>query len=117
MSTYNQMIYVNGSSAMLSLVALRRVGRPLDRSLDLPGFKPTRRSSGTRSCSRCCAMFGQQIIYFIIKDFGALFFATAMTTRQFVGILLSCMLFAHPLTGGQVAGTCVGRRRDVLQSV
>ena len=28
-----------------------------------------------------------------------------MTTRQFISILLSCILFAHPLTGGQWLGT------------
>lgn len=28
-----------------------------------------------------------------------------MTTRQFISILLSCILFAHPLSGGQWAGT------------
>lgn len=40
-----------------------------------------------------------------IKTFGALLFATVMTTRQFISILLSCILFAHPLTGGQWLGT------------
>ena len=28
-----------------------------------------------------------------------------MTTRQFLSILLSCILFAHPLTLGQWGGT------------
>lgn len=28
-----------------------------------------------------------------------------MTTRQFISILLSCILFAHPLSGGQWVGT------------
>ena len=36
-----------------------------------------------------------------IKTFGALLFATVMTTRQFISILLSCILFAHPLTAGR----------------
>lgn len=40
-----------------------------------------------------------------IKTFGALLFATVMTTRQFISILLSCILFAHPLSGGQWVGT------------
>jgi len=47
------------------------------------------------------------MIYYIIKEFGALVFATAMTTRQFVGILLSCLLYIHPLTWGQWAGTAI----------
>ena len=44
---------------------------------------------------------GQLFIIHTIKAFGALTFATVMTTRQFVSILLSCALFAHPLTLGQ----------------
>ena len=48
-----------------------------------------------------------------IKTFGALLFATVMTTRQFISILLSCLLFAHPLTAGQWLGTVMvfGERR------
>jgi hypothetical protein len=36
-----------------------------------------------------------------------------MTTRQFISILLSCLLFAHPLTAGQWLGTVMvfGKRR------
>lgn len=102
MSTYNQMIYVNGSSAVLSLVALLASGG-LWRSLQFVADYP--QLFWDALVLSLCAMFGQQIIYYIIKDFGALFFATAMTTRQFIGILLSCMLFVHPLTMGQVVGT------------
>jgi adenosine 3'-phospho 5'-phosphosulfate transporter B2 len=104
MSTYNQMIYVNGSSALLSIIALVSSGG-LWTAIDFVfKYPPLFFDALVLSL---CAMFGQQIIYYIIKDFGALFFATAMTTRQFVGILLSCMLFAHPLTIGQVGGTLV----------
>ena len=53
----------------------------------------------------------QLVIYYIIKNFGALVFATAMVFRHVVSILLSCILFLHPLTlyqwiaGGIVFGT------------
>lgn len=104
MSTYNQMIYVNGSSAVLSLVALVASGG-LGRSLAFVAAYP--QLFWDALVLSCCAMFGQQIIYFIIKGFGALFFATAMTTRQFIGILLSCLLYVHPLTGGQLVGTAL----------
>lgn len=50
------------------------------------------------SCANMCR------VYIVIKSFGALVFATAMTTRQFCGILLSCIIYVHPLSGGQVAG-------------
>ena len=48
-----------------------------------------------------CGHAGQLFIIHTIKAFGALTFATVMTTRQFVSILLSCALFAHPLALGQ----------------
>ncbi len=47
------------------------------------------------------ATTGALFISYTIKTFGALVFATIMTTRQFLSILLSCILFAHPLSGGQ----------------
>lgn len=50
---------------------------------------------------------GQLFIYHTIKAYGALLFATVMTTRQFLSILLSCILFAHPLTPFQWVGTVV----------
>ncbi|EKX43439.1 hypothetical protein GUITHDRAFT_110561 [Guillardia theta CCMP2712] len=46
-------------------------------------------------------------ILLMIRDFGALLFATVMTTRQFLSILLSCIIFLHPLSGGQWVGTCL----------
>ena len=44
---------------------------------------------------------GALFISYTIKTFGSLIFATIMTTRQFLSILLSCLLFAHPLSLGQ----------------
>ena len=57
-----------------------------------------------------CATGGQLVIYYTIKNFGALFFALVMTTRQVFSILLSCIIFFHPLTLGQWfgAGTVFG---------
>eukprot|EP01026_Neomeris_dumetosa_P048329 TRINITY_DN41803_c0_g1_i12.p4 TRINITY_DN41803_c0_g1~~TRINITY_DN41803_c0_g1_i12.p4 ORF type:complete len:124 (-),score=2.61 TRINITY_DN41803_c0_g1_i12:369-740(-) len=51
------------------------------------------------------ATTGQLFISHTIKNFGALLFATVMTTRQFLSILLSCILYAHPLSLGQWVGT------------
>jgi len=36
-----------------------------------------------------------------IKEFGALFFATVMTVRQVISIILSCLIYLHPLSIGQ----------------
>lgn len=51
------------------------------------------------------AAIGQIFILMTIKEFGALLFATIMTTRQFLSILLSCIMFLHPLSLGQWCGT------------
>jgi len=44
---------------------------------------------------------GQLFIVHTIKSFGPLLFAVIMTSRQFVSILLSCIIFSHPLSKGQ----------------
>ena len=53
------------------------------------------------------ATIAQLFISHTIKTFGALLFATVMTTRQFLSILLSCFMFFHPLSWGQMAATCI----------
>ncbi|KAJ1492105.1 UAA transporter, partial [Baffinella frigidus] len=47
------------------------------------------------------AALAQIFILITIRDYGALLFATVMTTRQFLSILLSCLIFMHPLSLGQ----------------
>ena len=48
---------------------------------------------------------GQLFILFTIREFGSLVFATIMTSRQFLSILLSCIIFMHPLTAPQARAT------------
>merc|ERR1711985_178511 len=50
------------------------------------------------------AVTSQFIIAYTIKTYGALVFATIMTTRQFLSILVSNILFAHPMEPGQWLG-------------
>nr|GMD15803.1 UDP-galactose/UDP-glucose transporter 5B-like [Ipomoea batatas] len=53
------------------------------------------------------ATASQFFISFTIRNFGALTFATIMTTRQLVSILLSCMWFGHPLSWEQCVGAVI----------
>ncbi|KAL1544185.1 UDP-galactose/UDP-glucose transporter 5B [Salvia divinorum] len=53
------------------------------------------------------ATISQFFISYTIRSFGALTFATIMTTRQLVSILLSCVWFAHPLTAEQLIGAVI----------
>ena len=49
----------------------------------------------------CLVSVGQLFILHTIRCFGALLFATVMTTRQFLSILVSSFLFGNPLSAGQ----------------
>ncbi|KAI4340391.1 hypothetical protein MLD38_025231 [Melastoma candidum] len=53
------------------------------------------------------ASISQFFISYTIRTFGALTFATIMTTRQFVSILLSCLWFVHPLSWEQWIGAVI----------
>uniref|UniRef100_A0A7S1VK03 Uncharacterized protein n=1 Tax=Sexangularia sp. CB-2014 TaxID=1486929 RepID=A0A7S1VK03_9EUKA len=101
-STYNMMIYVNFSSALLSIFTLVSSGALADSLAFVAEYPALFWDALGLSM---CAMLGQQIIYAIIRTEGAVVFATAMTTRQFLQILLSCIVYAHPLSQGQMLGT------------
>jgi adenosine 3'-phospho 5'-phosphosulfate transporter B2 len=104
METYNQMLYVNGVSACLSVAWLLSDGA-IWQALEFIARHPAVLSDIiTLSLS---SMFGQLCILYTIKEFGALLFAAIMTTRQLLSILLSCVLFLHPLTWQQWCGTAL----------
>ena len=45
-----------------------------------------------------CSAFGQLFIFYTISQFGPVTFTIIMTTRQGLAILLSCIVYAHPIT-------------------
>ncbi|KAK3244938.1 hypothetical protein CYMTET_45472 [Cymbomonas tetramitiformis] len=104
METYNQMLYVNLCSACVSLFGLITSGT-LFPAIEFVSKYPTCLFDMT--ALSLCAMLGQLIILYTIKEFGALLFATVMTTRQFLSILFSCFLFAHPLSAVQWGATFI----------
>ncbi|XP_047174615.1 UDP-galactose/UDP-glucose transporter 5-like [Vigna umbellata] len=53
------------------------------------------------------ATISQFFISYTIRTFGALTFATIMTTRQLLSIMLSCVWFAHPLSWEQWIGAVI----------
>lgn len=104
METYNQMLYVNLFSASVSLFGLVSSGTLLP-AIDFVARHPEAMVDMT--LLSICATLGQLIILYTIREFGALLFATIMTTRQFLSILLSCLIFIHPLSLTQWAATVV----------
>merc|ERR1740121_1451263 len=98
-SKYNQMLYVNSGSAVVSAA-----------SLLLSGSAPT----AVAFCFRHpdfamhaatlsgAAVAGQFCIYSLVKEFGALTLAVTMNLRQVLSILVSYLFYVHPITLLQV---------------
>eukprot|EP00013_Stygamoeba_regulata_P007069 CAMPEP_0177641238 /NCGR_PEP_ID=MMETSP0447-20121125/6961_1 /TAXON_ID=0 /ORGANISM="Stygamoeba regulata, Strain BSH-02190019" /LENGTH=352 /DNA_ID=CAMNT_0019143345 /DNA_START=136 /DNA_END=1194 /DNA_ORIENTATION=+ len=98
MSTYSQMLWVNVGSATISMITLILQGNlfySLSFCMRYPDFFMN------SLMLSACAVAGQVALLYTIKEFGALFFATVMTTRQLVSIILSCMLYQHTLSMNQ----------------
>lgn len=102
MTTYNQILYTTLCSSVLSLFGLLSSGQ-LPLAISFISRHPD--CLYNVMALSVAATTGALFISYTIKTFGALIFATIMTTRQFLSILLSCVLFAHPLSLGQWAGT------------
>ncbi|XP_070577155.1 adenosine 3'-phospho 5'-phosphosulfate transporter 1-like [Ptychodera flava] len=54
-----------------------------------------------------CSATGQLFIFYTIGEFGAVIFTIIMTTRQALAILLSCVIYGHPLTIIGVLGVLI----------
>ncbi|MDP2434765.1 MAG: hypothetical protein Q8P67_03390 [archaeon] len=93
-STYNQMLYNNLVSLCICVVTLE-LKQGLAASLLFCLANPTfLLYSLALSLS---AALGQVFIYYTIQELGALFYSVCMVSRQLVSIILSCILFLHPL--------------------
>ena len=102
MSMQNQIMFVTAFSALFSTFGLVSSGQ-LFQALSFVSRHPS--GLGGMVALSLSTTVGQFFISYTIKNFGALVFATIMTTRQFLSILLSTVLFLHPLSLGQWAGT------------
>jgi adenosine 3'-phospho 5'-phosphosulfate transporter B2 len=54
-----------------------------------------------------CSAFGQLFIFYTIKKFGAVVFATAMTSRSILSVLISISIFGHTITPIGAFGLCI----------
>ena len=102
METYIQLLWVNFCSAIISSFWLMTDSSMVDA---IAFVKKHPAAMSDAIVLSAASTLGQLCILFTIKEFGALLFATIMTTRQFLSILLSCILFMHPLTWQQWIGT------------
>mmetsp|Transcript_10348 Transcript_10348/g.26543 ORF Transcript_10348/g.26543 Transcript_10348/m.26543 type:complete len:354 (-) Transcript_10348:310-1371(-) len=102
MTIYNQILYVTMCSSFLSMFGLVSSGQ-LGLALAFVTKHPI--CLHYIIALSAAATTGQLFISYTIRSYGALIFATVMTTRQFLSILLSSVLFLHPLSAGQWLGT------------
>ncbi|KAL3903339.1 MAG: hypothetical protein SGPRY_011719 [Prymnesium sp.] len=54
-----------------------------------------------------CSAVGQLFIFYTIKEFGPLVFATIQTVRQFLSVVLSIVVFSHPINAGECSGIVI----------
>merc|ERR1719246_400885 len=100
-SKYNQMLYINLGSCIISsftLIASGRLTHAIGFATSHPAFAW---DSMTLSAA---AVGGQWFIYSQVKEFGALVFAATMNVRQVVSILISYAKYGHSITSLQVLG-------------
>lgn len=66
-------------------------------------------ASLTRDCllMSLSSATGQLMIFYTISEFGALAFTFIMTLRQVFAIVLSCLVYGHPLSDSAFAGICI----------
>lgn len=98
MAIYDQVLYTTTFSTILSFVGAVGSGQLVPSILFL--FRHLDALWYILALSVCSAAV-QLVISYTIKRYGAVVFATIMTTRQFFSILLSSIVFMNPLTPGQ----------------
>mmetsp|Transcript_29132 Transcript_29132/g.45582 ORF Transcript_29132/g.45582 Transcript_29132/m.45582 type:complete len:350 (+) Transcript_29132:84-1133(+) len=103
-SKYNQILYVNLFSAIISLIVLGACGQIrycIDFSLTHAEFsRDVFVLSGAAAAS-------QYFIYSQVQEFGALVLAATMNLRQVISIVFSCLQYGHALSWLQLLGLCV----------
>merc|ERR1719469_1007254 len=97
-SKYNQMLYVNLGSAMVSIGMLQTA---IGFCFAHPSFVMD------ASLLSASAVTGQWFILSQVKEFGALVFAATMNVRQVVSILVSYATYGHTINAAQILGLLV----------
>ncbi|GAB4820926.1 hypothetical protein N2152v2_007972 [Parachlorella kessleri] len=104
MHSCNQLLWVTAWSAGLSLSGLLVSGQ-LTPAVDFVLRHP--RALGLILAMSLLSTAAQLFIFATIQQYGALRFALVMTVRQFLSIVLSCLVFSHHLSLAQWAGTAM----------
>lgn len=101
MTIYNQMLYVNLCSGLMSVCFLTASGKVMESISFITKYPSV---LGDMSILSFSAVSGQFAITYTIKEFGALLYATIMTIRQFLSVFVSNLIFRHGMTAFQWLG-------------
>lgn len=96
---YNQMLYVNLCSSIISIVSLNVSGDFLPSLIFCTRHPEFPIDAAVLSFA---AVVSQFFIVSMVKDFGALALAATMNVRQLLSIIISCVTYGHPITPVQV---------------
>merc|ERR1719352_512177 len=101
---YNQMLYINLGSCVISSFTLVASGR-LSEALGFASAHPlfVQDAMSLSAAAVACQWF----IYSQVKEFGALVFAATMNVRQVVSILISYAKYGHSITMLQIVGLII----------
>jgi len=98
-SKYNQMLYINIISAIITLVAMIATHTVSSAHV----FCSVHPAIVVDIIELCLAsIVGQWFIYSLVKEFGAFVLATTLAVRQVVSTLISYIYYRHPITHLQV---------------
>ncbi|KAM9316193.1 LOW QUALITY PROTEIN: adenosine 3'-phospho 5'-phosphosulfate transporter 1, partial [Gastrophryne carolinensis] len=104
MSSVQMMFGVNLFSCLFTVLSLLEQGG-LQEAVAFMGRHPD--FAFHAALLSVCSALGQLFIFYTINKFGAAVFTIIMTLRQALAILLSCLLYGHPVTPVGAAGVAV----------
>ena len=104
MTSHHQVLFITAFSSALALLSLVTAGA-LGPALSFVSDHPA--CLWDMLLISSTAVTSQFVIAYTIKTYGALVFAAIMTTRQLISILVSNILFRHPMEAGQWFGLII----------
>lgn len=103
-SPLQMMLVINAFSAVFSFITLVH-GRELSSAVVFLYAHPKMVIHLLFYC--LFSMIGQLFIFYTVKQFGAVVFSTMMSIRILFSILLSCLIFSHPIKEMGIVGMMI----------
>lgn len=101
---YQMMFGVNCSAIMIT-IGMLIIGNDLPAVTEFLIQNPT--ALVYNIITAITSASGQMFIFYTIKNYGPVVFTIIMTTRQMISMVISTILFGHPLAAGSVVGAII----------